>query len=156
MSQIVPLLEAYLAGPIQLRQAVAGVTRAQSLARPVPGKWSTLEVVCHLADFDPINADRMKRVIAEDRPSLLGADENRFVAALNYHGRDLEEELAIIDITRSQMAKILRVLPDEALQRAGMHNERGPCTLAQLLTVTTNHVVHHLKFIEEKMRALRA
>src|SRR5438132_2617695 len=98
MPSLAELIDTYLAGPQTLRQAVAGMSREQLLARPVAGKWSTLEVVCHLADFDPILADRMKRVIAEDRPALLGADENRFAAALAYHQRDLEEELHILDL----------------------------------------------------------
>src|SRR5436305_6110489 len=105
MPSLSALIEEYVAGPVALRRAVAGMTREQLLARPVAGKWSTLEVVCHLADFDPILADRMKRVIAEDRPQLLGADEQRFAAALAYHERDLEEELAVIATTRSQMAR---------------------------------------------------
>src|SRR5271166_2572431 len=111
MSALTPLTDAYLAGAQTLHQAVAGMSREQLVARPVPGKWSTLEVVCHLADFDPILADRMKRVIAEERPTLLGADENRFAAALAYHARDLDEELTIIDRTRGQLARILRTLP---------------------------------------------
>src|SRR5438128_9201973 len=98
------------------------MTHDQLLARPVTAKWSTLEVVCHLADFEPILADRMKRVIAEDQPQLLGASEVKFAAALAYHQRDLEEELAIVDNTRRQMARILRSLPAEALQRVGVHN----------------------------------
>src|SRR3954467_10168678 len=117
MASLPELIEAYLAGPRDLRRAVAGLTPAQAQARPVPGKWSTLEVVCHLADFDPILADRMKRVIALDRPALVGADENHFAKALAYHERDIEEELRIIELMRSQMAKILRPLPDEALAR---------------------------------------
>src|SRR6266511_4676282 len=104
MSVLTPLIDSYLAGVDLLRQAVAGMTREQVVARPVAGKWSTLEVVCHLADSDPILADRMKRVLAEDRPQLLGADEKCFAAALAYHERDLEEELALIAHTRSQMA----------------------------------------------------
>src|SRR6516162_3234817 len=103
MSSLQRLIESYLSGIDMLRQAVAGMTREQLLARPVPGKWSTLEVVCHLADFDPILADRMKRVIAEERPNLIGADENRFAAALAYQDRDAEEELAIIENTRRQL-----------------------------------------------------
>jgi uncharacterized damage-inducible protein DinB len=154
MSALTPLIDAYLAGAQTLRQAVAGMSREQVVARPVAGKWSTLEVVCHLADFDPILADRMKRVIAEDRPTLVGADENRFAAALAYHARDMDEELTIIDRTRSQLARILRTLPDEALARVGVHNERGPRTLEQLLTTATNHIPHHVKFIAEKRRAL--
>jgi uncharacterized damage-inducible protein DinB len=148
------LVESYLAGPQALRQAVRGMSREQALARPVPGKWSTLEVVCHLADFDPIIADRMKRVIAEEKPTLVGADEKRFAAALHYHDRDLEEELTIIDRTRGQMARIFRKLPADALQRIGNHNERGPLTLEQLLTSATNHIPHHVKFIVEKRKAL--
>ncbi len=154
MPSLPQMVESYLAGTQTLRQSVKGMSREQILARPVPGKWSTLEVVCHLADFDPIIADRMKRVIAEEKPALVGADENRFAAALHYHDRDLEEELTIIDRTRSQIARILRKLPADALQRIGNHNERGPLTLEQLLTSATNHIPHHVKFIVEKRKAL--
>jgi hypothetical protein len=148
------LIDSYLAGVETLRRAVAGMSREQLQARPIPGKWSTLEVVCHLADFEPVLADRMKRVIALDRPSLLGADEKRFAAALAYHERDLEEELLVIDGTRRQMARILRTLPAEALARVGVHNERGPRTLEQLLTGATGHIPHHVEFILEKRQAL--
>ena len=150
MPPLPELIDSYLAGPRALRQAVGGLTREQLVARPVPGKWSTLEVVCHLADFEPIVADRMKRVIAEERPQLIGADENRFAAALAYPQRDLEEELTLIERTRGQMARILRKLPPEALQRIGTHNERGPLTLERLLQIAANHIPHHVKFIQEK------
>jgi uncharacterized damage-inducible protein DinB len=154
MASLPRLIEDYVAGPAQLRAAVTGLSRQQLQARPIAGKWSTLEVVCHLTDFDPILADRMKRVIAEDNPQLLGADENRFAAALAYHERDLEEELTILDRTRSQLARILRTLPETALQRVGIHNERGPLTLERLLTTAINHIPHHVQFIHEKRRAL--
>jgi uncharacterized damage-inducible protein DinB len=154
MPSLPQLIDNYLAGPQALRQAVAGMTREQVLARPVPGKWSTLEVVCHLADFEPVFADRMKRVIALDNPTLLGADENRFAAALAYQDRDLDEELTIIDRTRQQMARILRQLPPEALQRVGVHSEKGPRTLEELLVIATNHIPHHVKFILDKRKAL--
>src|SRR5437660_3024735 len=107
MNPLPQMIEAYLAGPRTLRQAVAGMSREQLQARPVPGKWSTLEVVCHLSDFEPIFADRMKRVIADEKPTLLGADENKFAAALAYQDRDLDEELTIVERTRQQMARIL-------------------------------------------------
>jgi uncharacterized damage-inducible protein DinB len=148
------LADAYEAGATELRKAVAGLTREQFLARPVPGKWSTLEVVCHIADFEPIMADRMKRVIALDRPQLLAADENKFAATLGYHDRDLGDELAVVDATRRQMARILRRLPEEAAGRIGVHNERGPKTLADLVAGATGHVAHHLPFIAEKRKML--
>lgn len=148
------LVDAYQAGTGDLRKAVAGMTRDQLLARPVPGKWSTLEVVCHLVDFEPIYAERMKRVIALDEPPLLAADETKFAATLAYQERDLEEELAVLDATRRQMVRILRRLPDEAVNRVGIHNERGPRSLGDLIGGVVDHVQHHMPFIVEKRRAL--
>jgi hypothetical protein len=154
MSSMQQMIQDYLAGLETLKKALAGMTPEQLKARPVAGKWSTLECVCHLADFDPILADRMKRIIASDKPLLMGADEKDFARTLSYHDRDVNEELAIVENTRKQMARILAKLPPEALQRQGIHNERGLLTLEQMLATTTRHIPHHVKFIEEKRKAL--
>ena len=148
------LIEEYLAGPGLLRRAVAGMTRDQLLARPVPGKWSTQEVVCHLADYEPIYADRMERVIALKEPELLQGDPGLFAARLAYDRRDEEEELALIEVTRKQMARILRGLKPEDFQRQGGHSRDGALTLEVLLQRITAHLPHHIRFIEEKRRAL--
>jgi DinB superfamily len=154
MSRMQPLLDAYLDGPDELTQAVAGMTRDQLTARPIAGKWSTLEVVCHLADFDTILADRMKQIIALDQPALKGVDENRFASALSYQDRDIEEELAVIAASRMQMARILRKQSDATLDRLGIHSERGPLTLEKILTSSGRHIPHHCAFILEKKKAL--
>jgi hypothetical protein len=154
MSAAEQLADAYLKGAADLRAAVAGMTRDQLLAHPVAGKMSTLEVVCHLADFEPIFVERMKRVIAFDRPLLFVADENVFLKVLHYQDRDAAEELTLIDATRGQMAKIIRKLTPEQLQRPGVHTEKGLVTLEQVIRGATNHIPHHLPFIIEKRKAL--
>jgi hypothetical protein len=148
------LLDQYRSGPATLRKAVAGMSREQLLARPVPGKWSTLEVVCHLADFEPIYADRMKRVIAEENPLLLSGDPDKFQARLAYANRDVAEELTIIETVRNQMARILKTLSESDFTRTGKHSTDGPLSLAVLLDRITGHIPHHLEFIEAKRRAL--
>jgi uncharacterized damage-inducible protein DinB len=148
------LIDEFLAGPVRLRRAIAGLDAEQLEARPVPGKWSTLEVVCHLVDSDQIWCHRMKRVIAEDRPLLIGYDETRFTAALPYHEADLEEELALMEGMRRQLGRILRGLPGSAWSRTGVHNERGLVTLEEMLRLEVEHVPHHLEHIAEKRKAL--
>jgi hypothetical protein len=148
------LIEQYLAGPGLLRRAIAGMTSDQLLARPIPAKWSTQEVVCHLADYEPIYADRMKRVIALEGPELLKGDPGLFAAHLAYDQRDVEEELALTEITRKQMGRILRALKPEDFQRRGLHSRDGALTLEVLLQRVTAHVPHHVRFIEEKRRVL--
>ena len=147
------LADNYLAGAAALREAVAGMTREQLIARPVPGKWSTLEVVCHIADFEPVLADRMKRIIAlGDVPLYLAADENLYVKALKYHDRDVEEELALIEAIRKEMARIIRGLKPEQLQLTGCHNKKGLQTLEKVIQTATNHIPHHLTFVAEKRK----
>src|SRR3954452_3088715 len=81
------LLELYLAGGRELRAVVAGMTKEQLLSRPVIGKWSTLEVVCHLADTDANIAHRLKRVLSEERPVFERVKPDQMQAALAYHER---------------------------------------------------------------------
>ena len=124
-------IDAYLDGPARLRRVVADLNRQQLKARPVPGKWSTLEVVCHLVDSEQAWCHRMKRVIAEEKPLLIGYDESRFTASLGYHRHDLKSELDLLEGMRVQMAVILRDLPDPAWarqrrpQRTGFDDTRG-------------------------------
>jgi uncharacterized damage-inducible protein DinB len=108
-------IEAYLEGPACLRRIVSDFGPDQLLTRPIAGKWSTLEVVCHLADSEQAWCHRMKRTIAEDRPLLIGYNETQFTASLYYDQRDLEQELRLIESMRAQMGANAR-----AVARSGL------------------------------------
>ena len=145
----------YLAGPQMLRQAVAGMGRNQLIARLIPGRWSVLEVVAHLADVEVNIAHRLKRVLAEDGPGFDRFEHDRFLAALSYNSRHVDDELAIIELTRRQIARILDGSPPEAWERAGIVNGRGSRTVAQMLRGAVEHLEHHLPFVAEKREVLR-
>ena len=148
------LVEHYALGALRVREAVAGMSPEQIVASPIPGRWSTLEVVSHLADFEIIGVDRITAVIAEDSPTLPGRCEQRYAARLYYLERDLEEQLQIIELCRSHTTRILRRLKAEDWTRPGVHTEAGPLTLAQLLERAVRHVEHHVPFIQAKRAAL--
>jgi uncharacterized damage-inducible protein DinB len=148
------LISAYEKGVEELLLAVAGMTGEQLRSRPVAGRWSTLEVVCHIADCEQFFADRMKRTVAMDRPLLLGADGFRYPEPLRYQEHDLELELDLVALTRRQMAHTLRLIAPDAWQRTAVHSETGLVTLRQLLLHAVNHLRHHLRFVVEKRVAM--
>jgi len=148
------LIADYLAGPELLLKAVVGMTEDQLRAAPIPGKWSTQQVICHVADFEPIYADRIKRAIAEDEPTIMSGDPDLFAARLAYDQRNVAEELELISTVRQQVARILRTLKPEDFDRKANHSERGPITIRQMIGDITNHIPHHVRFIEDKRRAL--
>jgi hypothetical protein len=148
------LIDRYAAGGSALRAATAGLTPDDCHAHPGPGDWSIHGLVIHLADSDLIAADRMKRVIAEDNPTLIGFNETLFIANLFPQEQSLEDALTLFEANRRQMTRILRRLDPAAFTRAGTHNEAGRLTLADLLRIYTDHLEHHLKFLHEKRARL--
>jgi hypothetical protein len=148
------LIEDYLAGPAILRKSVAGMTHEQLIARPIPDRWSTLEVVCHLADFEIVIADRIKRVIAENEPTMFNGDQDLFAARLAYQDREIEDELLLIELIRKQIARILGGLKESDYQRCGIHSEYGRLSLETIVQRVTSHIPNHVHFIEEKRAAM--
>jgi len=148
------LIEDYVACSGRLRQAVAGLSQEELTARPGPGDWSILELVIHLTDSDCIAIDRMKRMLTEDEPPLLYADETAYVRKLATHEQSLEDALILFEVGRRQFARVLRALPDEAFERRGIHNRRGALTVGGSVRDYISHVDHHLTFLAEKRSRL--
>jgi uncharacterized damage-inducible protein DinB len=148
------LIVAYENGIELLRNAIAGMTVEQARDRPIPNKWSTLEVVCHLADSEQFFAERIKRTIAIDRPLLIGIDGFRYPEPLHYQEHNLNEELDLISVTRMQMARTLKLVATDAWKRTAVHSETGLVTLRQLVLHAINHLNHHVHFLNEKWLAM--
>lgn len=148
------LIEHYEAGGEKLALAIRGLTRDDLLCVPPAdanvGRWSIQQVVIHCMDSDLVSIDRLKRMIAEDNPTLIGYDENKFAANLFYDEQDAEQAVAIVDKSRKLFTRVLRKLPASAWSRKGTHNERGEITVGSYLKSTIDHLEHHLKFIHAK------
>lgn len=137
-----------------LSYATAGLSDDELRGRPGPGDWSTAKVALHLLDSDLVYGDRMKRVIAEENPSLIGFDENRWAAGLFYESQPVGAAATLFDLHRRFMLDVLRRLDAAAFTRVGNHSERGPLTLLQLVEGAAKHLDHHLKFIYQKRERL--
>ncbi|MCC7087370.1 MAG: DinB family protein [Pirellulales bacterium] len=148
------LIDQYLSGSDLAARSVTGLTSEQLDAKPIVGQWSIRQVVCHVADFEPIYVDRMKRVIAEYCPTFFGGNPDTFAAGLAYTRRKINIELEMITAVRRHMAAILRELSSDDFQRIGNHSASGPLSLEQLLVDITAHIPHHVRFIEAKRAAL--
>lgn len=147
-------IEAYRGGGKLLETAIAGLSLADMRAYPVPKTWSIAEIVIHLMDSDLVMSDRMKRIIAEDNPTLIGFDESAFTKNLFYNRLDPHAAVDIFNRNRMFVCAILEQLPESAYHRVGTHNQRGKVTVGSLLQGCIDHLEHHTKFILHKRQLL--
>jgi DinB family protein len=148
------ILDAFETGAAKLRAAIAGLTPKDFLWVPAPGagigRWSIQQVVLHLMDDELIWASRMKTIIAEDNPQILGFDESRFAANLHPEAQDPEAAVQIVELNRGLFSTVLRNLHESSFKRTGRHNDLGSFTLEQAVQWTTEHLEHHVLYINLK------
>lgn len=69
--------------PEALNRAVARLTAEQE----APGKWSTRQVMQHLADSELVGGSRCRMVVAHDAPQLRGYDHDLWSERRRYRLR---------------------------------------------------------------------
>lgn len=128
-----------------LRAASEGLSD-QQLRRPeASGKWSILEVVCHLADTELVVGFRLRQSLAHERPLLPGIDQDRWAERLRYREEDFEEALHRLAALRSANIRLAASLAPAELDRVGLHEERGEETVRHILRMLAGHDLAHVR-----------
>lgn len=146
----------YARGPARLRAALAPVPAEALTWRPAPGEWSAHEVILHCADSETTSCVRLRFLLAEPEPVLVGYDQDRWAVTLDYHGLPVEPALATVEAVRANTVPLLRGLPEEAWRRTGRHTESGPYSVLDWLGIYAEHLEGHSRQIEQNLAAWRA
>lgn len=136
------LIGQYEDGFRAVSSALAEISEAELEAREAPGEWSPREIAHHLADSEMTSAIRLRLLIAQDAPAILGYDQEAFVRDL-YPDRPIEPSLAAFEAARSATAPILRRLREEQWRRSGTHSESGPYSVEDWLRIYSGHAHDH-------------
>jgi DinB family protein len=150
------LIRRYAEGPARLRTALAKVPADAMQWRPAPKEWSAHEVVCHCADSETNASARIRYLVAENAPTILGYDQARWATVFDYHRLPLETSLAVVDAVRAGTTALLRTLPDDAWSHEGHHTESGRYTAEDWLTIYAEHLETHARQIEANVAAWNA
>lgn len=142
------LIAAYADGPRRLRFALEAVPPEARQWRPAPGKWSVHEIVCHCADAEANAHGRLRYLLCEQQPTVIGYDQDAWARVLDYHAHPLDPALATVDAVRANTTALLRRLPAQAWARMGTHTEHGPYGVEDWLRTYAAHVEGHARQIE--------
>ena len=143
------LIARYRDGSRVIEEALERIGEAGLDKREEPGGWSPREIVHHLADSEMTSAIRLRRLIAEDRPAIVGYDEPEYARRL-YYDRPVRPSLDAVRGARASTAEILDRLTDEEWSREGTHSESGRYTVEGWLEIYAAHAHDHA---EQMLRA---
>ena len=130
----------------------AGVLRG----RAIPGKWTPNEIIGHLTDSEWVYGYRLRLILCEDEPAILGFRQDAWVASLRQNEREPSELVEIFRTLRVLNLSVWRRMSPEDLQRSGQHNERGAESLAVMVRLLAGHDLSHLHQISRYIQALES
>jgi hypothetical protein len=124
--------------------------------RPIEGKWTPNEIIGHFIDSEWVYGYRLRLILCEDEPTILGFKQDAWVSSLRHNEREPSELVEIFRTLRVLNLSVWRRMSPEDLQRSGQHNERGAESLAGMLQLLAGHDLSHLHQINRYTQALES
>jgi hypothetical protein len=131
-----------------LQHLLDGLSDRQLGARERAGKWSVRHVIQHLADSELVWGYRLRMVLAHDRPTLTGYDQDAWADRLGYGEADVRQALHEFGVLRAANLRLVQRATREDLKRAGLHAERGEESVEHMIRLYAGHDLLHLRQVE--------
>jgi hypothetical protein len=121
-----------------------GISDDAMRRRPPSGKWSPHENLAHLARYHEVFAERLRRILTENRPQLgrYRAEDDPGWAA--WMALPTHEVLSRMKSLRSRLIGMVENLSGDELGRTGIHPVLGEMAIPLWVDFFLLHEAHHL------------
>jgi uncharacterized damage-inducible protein DinB len=117
-------------------------------------KWNVVAVLQHLADSELVWGNRLRTILAEDRPQIIGMDQDLWADRLGYRHADRDEAISLFSTLRRSNLRLLNRTSPGDLDRVGVHNERGEVSVRHMIRMCAGHDLLHRRQIERIIDAV--
>lgn len=138
-----------------LADIVRSHTTKQLRTRPFEGKWTPNEVIGHLVDTEWVYGFRLRLILSEEQPQILGMDQDLWVAAQRHNEREPMDLVDTFRVLRKFNLDVWRRIEPAGYERFGLHNERGNETLGMMLRLEAGHDLSHIDQITRYLAAVK-
>lgn len=123
---------------------VIKLNNRQIQQRRIPGKWSIHEHIAHLAKYQLVFIDRIRKILMMEEPAFeayKAEDDNGFEI---YCAFTTYELLKKISSDREVICDLVTRLPPDKLERSGRHAKYGKLNILEWSEFFLLHEAHHL------------
>ncbi len=137
------LIQQYGAGPEVLRSAWEACPPAARYWQPSPDDWSAHEIILHCGDSETFAATRIRLLLAEPAPLIVGYDQDAWVRTFDYRHLSADLALATIAAVRALTFDLIQRLDEQSWEAEGSHTESGSYTAGDWLKIYGVHLHDH-------------
>ena len=141
------LIQQYGSGPTILRHAWDATPDEARHWSPGRDAWSAHEIVIHCADSETSAATRIRMLVAEPQPMIIGYDQDAWVDAFAYNRLSTQLAFATISAVRALTTDLILRLSDDMWKSSGTHSESGAYTAGDWLRIYAAHLHDHAEQI---------
>jgi hypothetical protein len=105
-------------------------------------QWTALEVIGHVADMAEVFAERVRRIVGEEKPRLPGVDQDAVHTERRNNERDPLEFSGRILAAHGEIVRLLAEPANRA--RTGVHGEWGEVDAAHFAGYQARHSHEHV------------
>ena len=128
----------------EVPRLVATASTEQLSRSPAPGEWSPSEVLNHLSDSDLVTGTRIRMIVTQDRPTIVGYDQEAWTARFGSLDATPQETVERWLVLRRTNLRVYESLRPEDWDRVGLHSERGAESVRLTLQLQAGHDRVHL------------
>ena len=132
------------------------LNNSQLQFHPSPGKWNIHENIAHLAKYQPVFIDRIRKILTNEEPAFevyKAEDDDEFEI---YCAFTTYELLKKISSDREVIFHLITHLPVDKLDRIGTHPKYGKLTISEWTEFFLLHEAHHLLTIFQLAHRVRS
>ena len=130
----------------RLSEIVTRLSSSNLEWRPAPGKWSSREILCHLADCEIAFAFRLRQTLAETNHVIQPFDQEKWAGM--YGGLSARAALSAFSSLREWDLALIQNTPADSMAKKVNHPERGDMTFRVIVETMAGHDLNHLKQLD--------
>ncbi len=131
------------------------LNNSQLQYHPSPAKWNIHENIAHMAKYQPVFIDRIRKILTNEEPAFevyKAEEDDEFEI---YCAFTTYELLKKISSDREVIFHLITHLPVDKLDRIGTHPKYGKLTISEWTEFFLLHEAHHLLTIFQLAHRVR-
>ncbi|MEX2115943.1 MAG: DinB family protein [Bacteroidota bacterium] len=131
--------------PKRIATLLRGKRTSQMIRRISAEKWSVVEILAHLTEGEIVFGYRLRLIASVSGTPVQAYDQNLWQANAGYLRKNPKETLNYFETLRSMNVAFIKSLPQDALDRFGMHAERGQESIRRMMELYAGHDENHIR-----------